>query len=341
MPRKRVVTTPPPEDADMPAPDFAPAPRTQHAGLVKPRVSIIIPSLNQGQFLEQAICSALDQGYDNAEVLVMDGGSDDDSLDILACYDDELTHWQSEWDSGPAEALNAALARASGSIVCFLAADDILLPGAIEDAAALLNTPDPAGNQPGWLVGHAHRVGPLHESLGELTATAPESLGSFLMHDSGLMPLSTSFFRKELFQDYGGFRTDLSFAWAYELQARLLCADVYPTLTSRVFAALRETGTPRSVTATLAQGREYIQTAEDYANHLELSQRYRLWKNCDERRKIYALAEAETREVGHIGPRVFLWQQLLRRPWWLGSAHYRATLLNGVNHFPNTMRDAA
>ncbi|MEM9413950.1 MAG: glycosyltransferase [Planctomycetota bacterium] len=321
----------------MPAPEFAPAPRTQNDGLTQPRVSIIIPSMNQGQFLEQAICSALDQGYDNTEVIVMDGGSDDDSVDILQCYDDELAHWQSEWDSGPAEAINSALARATGQIICILAADDVLLPNTIEDAVKRMT-----GNKKcDWLVGHAHRIGASHQSLGELTATAPESLGSFLMHDSGLLPLSASFFRKELFSDYGGFRTDLSFAWAYELQARLLCAEVSPTLSAQVFAAVRETGTPHSVTATLAQGREYIQTAEDYANHLELSQRYKLWKNCDERRRIYALAEAETKEHNHAGPRVFLWQQLLRRPWWLGSSHYRQTLLNGVNQFPDTMRDAA
>lgn len=323
----------------MPAPEFTPAPRhrTQHEGATKPRVSIIIPSLNQGQFLEQAICSALDQGYDNAEVIVMDGGSDDDSVDILHCYNDELAHWQSEWDSGPAEALNAALARATGEIVCFLAADDVLLPESIADAVQRMT----ANKNVDWLVGHAHRIGPMHESLGELTANAPESLGSFLMHDSGLMPFSASFFRKELFADYGGFRTDLSFAWGYEMQARLLCAEIKPELCARVFTAIRDSGVPRSVTATLAQGKEYIQTAEDYANHLDLAPRYQLWKNCDERRRIYALAEAETKEQGHVGPRTFLWQQLLRRPWWLGSAHYRATLLNGVNHFPDTMRDAA
>ena len=321
----------------MPAPEFSPAPRTQRAGLVKPRVSVIIPTLNQAQFLEQAICSALDQGYDNTQVIVMDGGSEDESIDILRCYDDELAHWQSEWDSGPAEALNTALAMATGEIVCLLAADDVLLPDAIATAVDQMTT----GDRPAWLVGHAHRIGPMHESLSELTPTAPESLASFLMHDTGLMPLSTSFFRKELFSDYGGFRTDLNYAWAYEMQARLLCAEVVPALCAQALTSIRDTGAPRSVTATLAQGKEFIQTAEDYANHLELPHRYQLWKNCDERRRIYALAEAEVHESGHSGPRVFLWQQLLRRPWWLGSSHYRSTLLNGVHHFPDTMRGAA
>ena len=209
--------------------DAIPNPTTQsdqRSGL-KPRISIIIPSLNHGQFIEQAICSALDQGYDNAEVMVVDGGSDDDSLDIIASYNDELTYWHSAWDSGPAEAVNAALVRATGDVVCILAADDILLPGAIEDAATIMA----AGRKPDWIVGHAHRIGTLHESLGELTSTQPTSLASFLMHDSGLMPLSGSFFRKELFSDYGGFRTDLTYAWVYEMQARLLSAEVFPNST--------------------------------------------------------------------------------------------------------------
>lgn len=302
--------------------------------VLKPRVSIIIPNLNHGQFLEQAICSALDQGYDNAEILVLDGGSDDDSVDIIKCYHDELAYWHSEWDSGPAEAINAALAYCTGDIVCVLAADDILLPGAIEDAARLMST----GRKPNWLVGHAHRIGPLHESLGEVTPTAPQDLASFLMHDSGLLPMSASFFRKELFEDFGGLVTKLSYAWGFEFAARLIAADELPELTPRLFTALRDAGTPRPVSTTLAMGKEYIETAEDFANHLSLPQRYQLWKNCDERRRIYALADAESHDSHH---RTFLWQQLLRRPWWLGSAHYRQTLLKGVKQLPQTLREAA
>ncbi|MEM9021470.1 MAG: glycosyltransferase [Planctomycetota bacterium] len=299
-----------------------------------PRVCIIIPNLNHGQYLEQAICSALDQGYDHCEVMVLDGGSDDDSVDILQCYNDELAYWHSEWDSGPAEAINTAIARTDAEIVCILAADDVLLPGAIEDAAKMMTT----GRKPKWLVGHAHRIGPLHESLGEMTPTAAESLASFLMHDTGLLPLSASFFRRELFEDFGGLRTRLSYAWGFELAARMIAADIEVELTPRVFTALRDSGTPRPVQTTLAIGREFIETAEDFANHLSLPQRYQLWKNCDERRRIYALAEAESQGSHH---RTFLWQQLLRRPWWLGSAHYRATLLKGVAQLPETLREAA
>lgn len=299
-----------------------------------PRVSVIIPCLNHGQFVEQAICSALDQGYDNLELIVLDGGSEDDSVDILNMYDDDLTYWHSEWDSGPAEAINAGLVRSTGSIVCILAADDVLLPGSIENAVRRMTRED----KPKWLVGSAHKIGPLDESLGGLTPAAPESLASYLMHDTGMLPLSASFFQRELFEDFNGLQTDLQYAWGFEIAARLLAANVWPELSTLTFAAVRDSGIPCPVPVTLAKGREYIEAAESYANHLSLPQRYQLWRNCDERRRIYTLAEAECQDSTG---RTFLWQQLLRRPWWLGSAHYRQTLLKGVDQLPESIRDAA
>jgi len=88
-----------------------------------PRISVIIPCLNHGQFIEQAICSVLDQGYDNLELIVLDGGSEDDSVDIISIYEEDLAYWHSEWDSGPAEAINAGLVRSTGQIICILADD--------------------------------------------------------------------------------------------------------------------------------------------------------------------------------------------------------------------------
>ena len=299
-----------------------------------PRVSVIIPCLNHGQFIEQAICSAMDQGYENLELIVLDGGSEDDSVDILNMYDDDLTYWHSEWDSGPAEAINAGLVRCTGEIVCILAADDVLLPGAIEHAAQRMTRED----KPKWLVGAAHKIGSLDESLGAMTPSSPSSLASYLMHDSGLLPISASFFRRELFEDYSGLQTNLQYAWGFEIAARLLAAGIWPELSTLTFSAVRDSGTPCPVPVTLAKGAEYIETAESYANHLSLPQRYQLWRNCDERRRIYALAEAECQDSPG---RAFLWQQLLRRPWWLGSAHYRQTLLKGVEQLPDTLRDVA
>jgi len=79
-----------------------------------PRISIVTPSYNQGQFIEETIRSVLLQGYPNLEYIVIDGGSSDGSVEILQEYEQWLAYWVSERDRGQADALNKGFRRASG-----------------------------------------------------------------------------------------------------------------------------------------------------------------------------------------------------------------------------------
>ena len=102
---------------------------------MNPKISIITPSYNQGQFLEETIRSVLDQGYPNLEYIVMDGGSTDNSVKIIKKYQNRLTYWVSEPDKGQSDAINKGFRMATGDIVTWLNSDDYYLPGTLQTVA--------------------------------------------------------------------------------------------------------------------------------------------------------------------------------------------------------------
>jgi glycosyltransferase involved in cell wall biosynthesis len=103
----------------------------------RPLVSIVTPSFNQGRFIHRTIESVLSQSYPNIEYLVIDGGSTDETLDILKSYGDRV-RWISEPDSGQSAAINKGMRRARGVILGYLNSDDVLLPHAIETVVSYL-----------------------------------------------------------------------------------------------------------------------------------------------------------------------------------------------------------
>ena len=110
-----------------------------------PLVSIITPSYNQARFLEASLRSVLEQDYPNMEYLVVDGASNDGSVDIIRRYADRLAWWVSEKDSGQSEAINKGLHRARGEFVGWLNSDDIYLPGAVSAAVKVFQSHPEAG----------------------------------------------------------------------------------------------------------------------------------------------------------------------------------------------------
>src|SRR6266545_7078787 len=101
-----------------------------------PRVTIVTPSFNQGNFLEATIRSVLLQGYPDLEYIVMDGGSTDNSVEIIEKYSSWLSYWVSEPDSGQSDAINRGLKRASGDFATWINSDDMLCKNALVDHAS-------------------------------------------------------------------------------------------------------------------------------------------------------------------------------------------------------------
>ena len=100
-----------------------------------PRISIVTPSLNQGEFLERTIRSVLLQGYPNLEYIIVDGGSTDGSVATIKKYAPHLAFYVSEPDRGYVHAINKGLRLTTGEIICWLNSDDFYLPGTLRTAA--------------------------------------------------------------------------------------------------------------------------------------------------------------------------------------------------------------
>ena len=123
------LPTPPPGRTGWPWTEESPQQSdTMPDGRPWPRVSIVTPSYNQGQFIEETIRSVLLQGYPNLEYIIMDGGSTDGSLEIIRKYESWLTHWESKRDKGQSDAINQGWQLCSGEIMAWINSDDYYLP---------------------------------------------------------------------------------------------------------------------------------------------------------------------------------------------------------------------
>jgi glycosyltransferase involved in cell wall biosynthesis len=98
-----------------------------------PRISVVVPSFNQAGFIEQTLRAILDQNYPDLELIVIDGGSKDESPEIIRRYEDRIKFWCSEPDGGQTQGIIKGMGHATGEILCFLNSDDLFEPGALLD----------------------------------------------------------------------------------------------------------------------------------------------------------------------------------------------------------------
>jgi len=182
-----------------------------------PKISIVTPSYNQGEFLEETICSVLDQNYPNLEYFIVDGGSTDQSVEIIKQYADHLTWWISEKDNGQSHAINKGFARATGAIFGWINSDDYYLPGAFEAVKELYQQNPEAVAWVGQTL-HIDREGnPLCVEKPKGLTKAKLSCWGF----HGLLPQQSCFFSAEAFQLLDGLRVDLHYAMDMDFWIRL------------------------------------------------------------------------------------------------------------------------
>ena len=207
-----------------------------------PRISVITPSLNQGRYLRQTIESVLSQDYADLEYIVVDGGSVDDSVDIIREYGDRITSWTSEADRGQSDAVNKGFARATGEIFAFLNSDDYYLPGALARAAEAFA----ASPNAGAVYGRSHFVA----EDGRVLRTDGQPIDTRRMIDGAYptLPQPSVFVRRETIDRVGYLDPDLHYTFDKEFFWRVF-ANYETVFIPHTLAAMRLHASSKSVTS--------------------------------------------------------------------------------------------
>lgn len=190
-----------------------------------PQISIVTPSFNQGQFLDDTIRSVLDQGYPNLEYVVMDGGSSDNSVEVIRSYEDRLTYWTSGNDDGHYDAVVKGFARTSGEIMAWINSDDKYTPWAFSVVAEVfaafpeiewLTSAYPlVWDRHGRAVACAHRDG-FHRQAFMRGANLPRGR----WHGGAFIQQESTFWRRSLWERCGATIDNSTIAGDFELWAR-------------------------------------------------------------------------------------------------------------------------
>ncbi|MBD0319021.1 MAG: glycosyltransferase, partial [Gemmatimonadetes bacterium] len=181
-----------------------------------PRITLVTPSYNQGRYIEETIRSVLLQGYPNLEYLVFDGGSTDETVEILRRYEPWITRWASERDRGQTHAIAKGLEAATGVLFNWINSDDQLAPGALHEVGRIW-----ARERPHLVVGRAHTLD-AHDRrvVHEWGARAPRRPTDFLKPRAVVLAQPSTYLCTATLREIGGVREELHYVMDWELYLR-------------------------------------------------------------------------------------------------------------------------
>jgi glycosyltransferase involved in cell wall biosynthesis len=240
-----------------------------------PKISIVTPSYNQGNYLEQTLLSVIEQNYPNLEYIVIDGASTDNSVEIIKKYEKYLTYWVSEPDKGLYDALQKGFVRTTGEIMAWINSDDLYYPKALATVAEVFES----FPQVQWLSGHPTCI----DEYGRIVYISPERKYSKYLYltqkNTDWIQQESTFWRRTLWEKTNSqLDTSLKLAGDFELWMRFFSVanvHIIPTL----LGAFRIRANNQK---SLNNYEDYVEEAEKiiekYANLLTQEEKYRIKK---------------------------------------------------------------
>ncbi|MFV0445249.1 MAG: glycosyltransferase family 2 protein [Planctomycetaceae bacterium] len=201
-----------------------------------PRISIVTPSYNQTVYIEETICSVLEQGYPNLEYIIVDGGSTDGSVEIIRKYEKHLAWWVSEKDNGQPHAINKGWRRSTGDVLGWLCSDDLLTPGALNSVADQFER-----SAVDWVTGATE----LFDANGFRRIVMPRTDLLRLWVDRARLVRGYSFgqpstfIRRRLFEAVGVLNESLHYSFDHEYWCRARLVGFEPTTIAEVLSSYR------------------------------------------------------------------------------------------------------
>jgi len=271
---------PPPNKTGWPWTEETPAlPPTMPDGSPWLKISIVTPSFNQAQFIEETIRSVLRQGYPNLEYIIIDGGSTDGSVDIIKKYEPWLSYWISEKDRGQSYAINKGLSQSTGELLAYINSDDYYLPGTFNYAASQYKL-----HRFQFLAGDCFYVDENNEILnvarGRLSCLV-EFLDLSTYEISPGITQPGVFWTRSVYRAIGEFREDLYYNMDYEYWLRALYHGFKIQYSDHEFAFSRMHSGQKTANQ-VPWFMDDIRIATDYLHHykqkLSYQEQIRIWR---------------------------------------------------------------